>query len=120
MAFIFGREKTIGRWLRVRPRSFFDWEKTEGVLPPELCDEGVGSNLLLFVERGNVVLSPPAPTISVFSFEFLVFSFSLILPRRTSLRLGLIRPLVETQHSKLTTQNWENGRVVRRRGLENR
>jgi len=110
MAFIFGREKTIGRWLRVRPRSFFDWEKTEGVLPPELCDEGVGSNLLLFVERGNVVLSPPAPTISVFSFEFLVFSFS----------LRLIRPLVETQHSKLTTQNWENGRVVRRRGLENR
>jgi putative transposase len=39
MAFIFGRGKTIGRWLRVRPRSFFDWEKTEGVLPPELCDE---------------------------------------------------------------------------------
>ena len=30
MAFIFGREKTIGRWLRVRPRSFFDWEKQKG------------------------------------------------------------------------------------------
>src|SRR5499426_485102 len=39
MAFTFGRGQTIERWLRVRPRSFFDWEKTEGVLPPELCDE---------------------------------------------------------------------------------
>jgi putative transposase len=39
MAFTFGRGKTIERWLRVRPRLFFDWEKTEGVLPPELCDE---------------------------------------------------------------------------------
>lgn len=39
MAFIYGRGRTISRWLRVRPRSFFDWEKTEGVLPPELCDE---------------------------------------------------------------------------------
>jgi len=39
MAFIFGRGKTIGRWLRVRPRSFFDWEKIEGVLTPELCNQ---------------------------------------------------------------------------------
>jgi putative transposase len=39
MAFTFGRGKTIGRWLRVRPRAFFDWEKTEGVLPPELCNQ---------------------------------------------------------------------------------
>jgi putative transposase len=39
MAFIFGREETIGRWLRVRPKSFFDWEIKEGVLPPGLCDE---------------------------------------------------------------------------------
>jgi putative transposase len=39
MAFTFGRGKTIGRWLRVRPRVFWDWEKTEGVLTPELCDE---------------------------------------------------------------------------------
>ena len=39
MAFTFGRGKTIGRWLRVRPRVFLDWEKTEGVLPPELCDQ---------------------------------------------------------------------------------
>ena len=39
MAFIFGRGKKIAAWLRERPRSFFDWEKTEGVLPPELCDE---------------------------------------------------------------------------------
>jgi putative transposase len=39
MAFTFGRGKTIGRWLRVRPRVFLDWEKTEGVLPPELCNQ---------------------------------------------------------------------------------
>src|SRR5262249_18898614 len=39
MAFTFGRGQTIERWLRVRPRSFFDWENKEGVLPPELCDE---------------------------------------------------------------------------------
>lgn len=39
MAFIFGRRETIGRWLRVRPRSFLDWENKEGVLTPELCDE---------------------------------------------------------------------------------
>jgi putative transposase len=39
MAFIFGRRETIGKWLRVRPRSFWDWENKEGVLPPELCDE---------------------------------------------------------------------------------
>jgi putative transposase len=39
MALTFGRGKTIGRWLRVRPRSFLDWEKIEGVLAPELYDE---------------------------------------------------------------------------------
>lgn len=39
MAFTFGRGETIGRWLRVRPRSFLDWEKIEGVLTPELYDE---------------------------------------------------------------------------------
>src|SRR5262249_15752798 len=39
MAFRFGREQTSGSWLRVRPRSFLDWEKTEGVLPPKLCDQ---------------------------------------------------------------------------------
>src|SRR4029450_9282415 len=39
MAFTFGRETTIGSWLRVKRRSFFDWEKTEGVPPPELGDE---------------------------------------------------------------------------------
>ena len=39
MAFTYGREATIGSWLRVRPRSFFGWENKEGVLAPELCDE---------------------------------------------------------------------------------
>ena len=39
MAFIYGRRTTIGRWLRVRPRVFSDWENKEGVLPPELCDQ---------------------------------------------------------------------------------
>ena len=37
--FRFGRGKEISRWLRVRPRVFLDWEKTEGVLTPELCDQ---------------------------------------------------------------------------------
>jgi transposase-like protein len=39
MAFTFGRGERIGTWLRERPRSFLDWEKIEGVLPPELCDQ---------------------------------------------------------------------------------
>src|SRR5918992_32818 len=39
MAFIFGRRETIGKWLRVRPRSFWDWENKEGVLAPELCNQ---------------------------------------------------------------------------------
>jgi putative transposase len=39
MAFIFGRGDKISGWLRERPRSFFDWEKIEGVLPPELYDK---------------------------------------------------------------------------------
>ena len=39
MAFTFGGGKEISRWLRVRPRRFCDWEKTEGVLTPELCNE---------------------------------------------------------------------------------
>jgi hypothetical protein len=39
MAFIFGRRETIGRWSRVRPRSFLDWEREGRVLTPQLCDE---------------------------------------------------------------------------------
>ena len=39
MALIFVPGRTIGRWLRERPRSFLDWEKREGVLTPELYDE---------------------------------------------------------------------------------
>ena len=39
MAFTFGRGKEISSWLRERPRVFFDWEKTEGVLTPESCEE---------------------------------------------------------------------------------
>src|ERR1044072_7395202 len=39
MVFTFGRGKEISSWLRERPRVFFDWEKTEGVLTPESCDE---------------------------------------------------------------------------------
>jgi hypothetical protein len=39
MAFTFGRGANISAWLRERPRSFFDWEKIEGVLPPELYDK---------------------------------------------------------------------------------
>jgi transposase-like protein len=39
MAFRFGRADKISAWLRERPRSFFDWEKIEGVLPPELYNK---------------------------------------------------------------------------------
>jgi len=39
MAFTFGRGKKISAWLRERPRSFLDWEKTEGGLSPGLCDK---------------------------------------------------------------------------------
>jgi hypothetical protein len=39
MAFTVGRGKEISRWLRVGPRRFSDWEKKEGVLTPELCNQ---------------------------------------------------------------------------------
>jgi len=39
MGFTFGREERIGRWLREKPKSFLDWEKIEGVLTPELCNQ---------------------------------------------------------------------------------
>jgi GNAT superfamily N-acetyltransferase len=39
MAFTFGRGERIGRWLREKPKSFLDWEKIEGVLTPELCNQ---------------------------------------------------------------------------------
>ncbi len=39
MAFRFGRGDKISEWLRGRPRLFLDWEKREGVLTPELCDQ---------------------------------------------------------------------------------
>lgn len=39
MAFRFGRGNKISEWLRGRPRLFLDWEKREGVLTPELCDQ---------------------------------------------------------------------------------
>ena len=39
MAFRFGRGDKISEWLRGRPRLFWDWEKREGVLTPELCNQ---------------------------------------------------------------------------------
>ena len=39
MAFIFGRGDKIAERLRGRPRLFLDWEKREGVLTPELCNQ---------------------------------------------------------------------------------
>ena len=39
MALLFGRGDKISGWLRVRPRSFWDWEMKEGVLSPGLCDK---------------------------------------------------------------------------------
>lgn len=38
MAFLFGRRERIGEWLREMPRSFWDWEKREGVLTPQWYD----------------------------------------------------------------------------------
>ena len=58
MAFTFGREATIGRWLREMPRSFFDWEKTEGVLTPEWYDEYTH-------KEGTPMLLEPATTRNV-------------------------------------------------------
>jgi hypothetical protein len=62
MAFTFGRGKTIGRWLRVRPRVFLDWEKTEGVLPPELCNQHKH-------EEGTPMLLEPATARNVSRFS---------------------------------------------------
>jgi hypothetical protein len=39
MAFKFGRGDKISEWLRVKPRSFLDWEMKEGVLSPEWYDQ---------------------------------------------------------------------------------
>ena len=39
MGFEYGQEDRIGRWLKERPKTFFDWENKEGVLPPELRDK---------------------------------------------------------------------------------
>jgi putative transposase len=39
MAFTIGRGMRIGNWLRVRPRSFWDWEMKEGVLTPQWYDQ---------------------------------------------------------------------------------
>ena len=58
MAFIYGRGDKISAWLRVRPRSFWDWEKREGVLPPELCDKHKH-------EEGTPMLLEPATTRNV-------------------------------------------------------
>ena len=53
MAFTFGREKMSGRSIRVRPRSFWDWEKTEGVLTPQWYDQYTH-------EEGTPMLLEPA------------------------------------------------------------
>lgn len=39
MAHIKGREGKISSWLTVRARSFWDWEKQQGVLTPQLYDQ---------------------------------------------------------------------------------
>ncbi len=58
MAFTYGREKKILTWLRQRPRLFSDWEKTEGVLPPGLCDKHKH-------EEGTPMLLEPATSRNV-------------------------------------------------------
>ena len=59
MALLFGRGDKISGWLRVRPRSFWDWEKEQGVLTPELCDEHKheeGTPMLLEPARSAAIL----------------------------------------------------------------
>ena len=58
MAFKFGRRDKISAWLRVRPRSFWDWEMKEGVLPPELYDQYTH-------EEGTPMLLEPATSRTV-------------------------------------------------------
>lgn len=53
MVFTFGRGARNERWLRVRPRSFLDWEKAEGVLPPQWYDQYTH-------EEGTPMLLEPA------------------------------------------------------------
>src|ERR671931_744321 len=58
MAFTFGRGKKISEWLRVRPRSFFDWEIREGVLTPEWYNQYTH-------EEGTPMLLEPATSRNV-------------------------------------------------------
>jgi putative transposase len=53
MVLLFGRGDKISRWLRVRPRSFLDWEIKEGVLSPEWYDQYTH-------EEGTPMLLEPA------------------------------------------------------------
>jgi putative transposase len=53
MALLFGRGDKISAWLRVRPRSFLDWEMKEGVLSPEWYNQYTH-------EEGTPMLLEPA------------------------------------------------------------
>jgi putative transposase len=71
MAFTFGRGDKISAWLRERPRSFFDWEKIEGVLPPELYDKykhEEGTPMLLEQATARIV-SRALKVINAFEWE---------------------------------------------------
>jgi putative transposase len=39
MEFVYGQAEKVRKWLRERSRTFFDWEKEEGVLTPERYDQ---------------------------------------------------------------------------------
>lgn len=69
MAFTFGREATIGTWLRVRPRSFLDWERREGVLSPELCNEHKEGTPMLLESATNRNVSRAIQEINAFEWE---------------------------------------------------
>jgi hypothetical protein len=64
MTFTFGREEKIGRCLREKPKSFLDWEKIEGVLTPELCNQHKqeeGTPMLLDQATSRIVSGVTSP-----------------------------------------------------------
>lgn len=72
MAFLFGRGDKISRWLRVRARSFLDWEKREGVLSPELCNQHKpqeGTPMLLGQATSSKNVSRALHEINAFEWE---------------------------------------------------
>src|SRR5512143_325944 len=71
MAFKFGRGEKISGWLRVRPRSFWDWEDEKGVLTPEWYDQYAHEEgtLMLFEQATSKTVSRALREINAFEWE---------------------------------------------------